>query len=117
MASKPSYTVQQMITALTRTRGMVYLAAQQLNCSVQTVLNYCARYPSVEAAKQDARGRFLDECELRLVKAVQNDQAWAIAFALRTIGRHRGYVEKVDLSVQIDLVVAKVAASLGLDAG
>ena len=64
MAGKPRFTVQQMSDALTQTKGMVYLAAQRLGCNVNTVVNYCQRYPSVEAAKQEARGEMLDETEL-----------------------------------------------------
>jgi hypothetical protein len=94
----PRYTAQQVIAALQATHGMVYLAAQQLRCDPDTVMNYCKRHPSVEQAKQDARGAILDECELRLLKAIRKDQPWAIAFALRTIGKQRGYVERQELA-------------------
>ena len=116
MPGKPRYTKQQMINALKATRGMVYLAAKQLQCDPDTVMNYCRRYPEVEAAKHDCRGEMLDSCELRLWKAVQRDEAWAITFALRTVGRTRGYAEKVDVHLQIEMVAARVAETLGLRA-
>gem|GEM_PF-1874133 len=116
MASRSRYTAQQVIDALKATRGMVYLAAKALQCDPETVMNYCKRFPTVEQAKHDARGELLDIAEVKLWTAVQAGEHWAITFALKTLGRSRGYVEKVDLSVQIDIAVQKVAASLGLDA-
>jgi hypothetical protein len=114
MANKPKYTIAQMSDALTQTRGMVYLAAKRLGCNVNTVLRYCERHPSLEAVKQAARGEILDECELRLWKAIQRDEAWAISFYLKTIGKTRGYGERLDLNISIKAAAAKVAQEFGL---
>jgi hypothetical protein len=116
MANKPKYTIKQMCDALAETKGLVYLAARRLGCNVNTVLRYCQRYPSVEAVKQAARGELLDETELRLWQAIRRDEPWAITFALKTLGRSRGYGERLDLHVQIEAAAARVAASLGLRA-
>jgi hypothetical protein len=116
MAKRHRYTVQQMITALESVHGMVYLAAQQLRCSPSTVMNYCKRFPSVEQAKVDARGALTDEAELRLLAAMRRDEPWAIAFYLKTIGRSRGYGERLDLTISIQAAAAKVAAEFGLSA-
>ena len=56
----------------------------------------------------------LDEAELRLWKAIQRDESWAIAFCLKTIGRSRGYGERLDLNVSIQAAAAKVAQEFGL---
>ena len=112
--NKPKYTVAQMCDALTQTRGMVYLAAKRLGCNVNTVLRYCERYPTVEAVKQAARGEILDECELRLWRAIQRDEAWAITFYLKTVGRSRGYGERLDLHLTIQQAAARVAGQFGL---
>jgi hypothetical protein len=114
MAKTCKYTQQQMVDALVSTKGMVYLSAQRLGCTLETVMNYYKRYPAVEQAKHDARGTLLDDCELRLWKAVQRDEAWAIAFALKTVGRSRGYGERLDLNVSIKAAAEKVAAEFGL---
>ena len=97
MASRHRYTAQQVIDALHATRGLVYLAAQRLGCDPDTIMNYCKRYPTVEQAKHDARGALLDMAEAKLFLAVQRDEAWAITFCLKTIGRSRGYGERLDL--------------------
>lgn len=92
--AKLAFTAQQMIEALNATQGMVYVAARQLKCDPKTIYNYAKRYKSVQAAIDNKRGEFLDETELALYQAVKEGQGWAIAFALKTLGKHRGYVEK-----------------------
>src|SRR5262245_29627966 len=93
MADRQHYTATQVASALRECKGGLYLKAKRLGCSVQTVLNYCHRYPTVQAAKEEERGVMIDEAELRLWAAIQDGHPWAITFCLRTIGRHRGYVE------------------------
>jgi hypothetical protein len=68
----------------------------------------------VAQAKENARTEFLDLAELKLWQAVQRGEAWAIAFALRTLGRTRGYGEHLDLNVSIQAAAPKVAAEFGL---
>ena len=98
MAKTNRYTAQQMIDALKATRGLVYLAAKALGCDPDTVQSYCKRFPTVERAKHDARGTLLDVAEERLWQAVQRGDAWAITFALKTLGKGRGYVERQELA-------------------
>jgi hypothetical protein len=88
------YTAQQVIAALTETKGMIYLAAQRLGCNAETIRNYCKRYPSVQAARDAQRGQMIDLAELKLWQSIQNGEPWGIAFCLKTIGKDRGYVER-----------------------
>jgi hypothetical protein len=114
MAKKNRYTAAQVIAALQATRGMVYLAARHLGCDPETVMNYCRRYPTVEQAKHDARGELLDVAEVKLWQAVQAGEHWAITFALRTVGRERGYGETLALHLTIERAAARVAGQFGL---
>ena len=116
MSSRQRFTAGQVIEALQATHGIVYLAAKQLRCDPDTIMNYCKRYPTVEQAKHDARGALLDMAEAKLFLAVQRDEAWAITFCLKTIGRSRGYAERLDLNVSIQAAAAKVGAEFGLTA-
>jgi hypothetical protein len=97
---KQRYTAQQVAQALIETKGMVFIAAQRLGCDPETIRNYCKRYPSVQAAKDAERGRMVDLAELKLYQSIQNGEAWGIAFALKTIGKDRGYVERQELTGQ-----------------
>jgi hypothetical protein len=100
MPGKPRFTPTQIIAALKKTKGMVYLAAKQLRCDPDTILNYCKRYPAVERAKQALRGEMVDLAEIRLAESIQKGEAWGIAFALKTLGKDRGYVERQELTGQ-----------------
>jgi hypothetical protein len=113
---KQRYTAAEVSTALRETKGMISIAAQRLGCDQDTILNYCRRYPSVEAVKKAARCEVLDQAELRLWAAIQRDEAWAITFCLRTIGRNRGYGEQVALHLTIERVAQQIAAEVGVDA-
>ena len=42
------------------------------------------------------RGMMIDVAEIALWKAIQNGEGWAISLALKTIGRERGYTERVE---------------------
>lgn len=116
MAKRHRYTQAQVIAALQSCRGLVYLAAKRLQCSPQTIMNYCEKYPTVEQAKHDARGELLDVAEVKLWQAVQEGQHWAICFALRTLGKERGYSETLSLSVTVERAAARVAAHFGMTA-
>jgi hypothetical protein len=118
MAKTHRYSASRVAEALTKAHGMVTVAAQLLGCSPDTVDSYVKKFAVCAQAKQTARNAILDEAELRLVQAIRRDEAWAIAFCLRTIGRSRGYVEGVDvnLSVTIQAAAAKVASEFGLSA-
>ena len=113
---KQRYTAAEVSAALRASKGMVSIAAQRLGCDVDTVLNYCRRYPTVEAVKREARNEVLDEAELRLWAAIRRDEPWAITFYLKTIGRTRGYGERLDLNLSIEAAAKKVADQFGLTA-
>jgi hypothetical protein len=85
-------------SALERSRGMITVAARMLRCSRQTIYNAVHIYSEVKTARDDARELLLDTAELSLLNAVNKGQAWAVCFYLKTQGRKRGYVEKVDVS-------------------
>ena len=92
------YTTAQVIQAIRDTRGLTSLAAKRLRCSAETVRNYCRRYPTVAQAMREEREAMLDVAELSLFTAIQEREAWAVCFFLKTIGRARGYIERHELT-------------------
>src|SRR5690606_3760247 len=97
----PRYTDKQIIDAITTTRGMVYVAAQRLGCSPDTIKKRINDKPSVREALESARGRMGDTAELKLIEAIQDGQPWAIQFYLKTQHKHRGYTERLDITHSI----------------
>jgi hypothetical protein len=100
MPGKPRYTAAQVAAALVSTKGLVYLAAKRLKCDVDTVYNYCKRYPSVQAARDAMRGQLVDLAEQKLWESIQSGEAWGITLCLKTLGKDRGYVERQELTGQ-----------------
>jgi hypothetical protein len=96
VAGKEAYTVVQVVEALRATKGMKGPAARKLGCSWQTVDNYSKRHTTVARAIAEEREMMLDVGELSLARAVQNGEAWAVCFYLKTQGKERGYVERVE---------------------
>ncbi len=88
------YTVEQVIKAVNAARGCISTAAKALKCNRATIDQYRKRHPEVDAAILDAHELQLDVAEGALFKAIDQGQAWAICFYLKTQGRGRGYVEK-----------------------
>lgn len=101
-ASNEQYTQAQMIEALTFTHGMKTIAAKRLGCTFNTVVRYMELYPAVAQAAVDARESMLDEVELKLYQNCMKGMETSLIFMLKTIGRKRGYAEKIDLNVSIE---------------
>ena len=98
MSRTARYTAQDIIDALRKTKGMAYLAAKELGCSHTTVYNYISKHPTVKAEFDYQRGELLDVAELKLREAVLAGEQWALQFALRLLGKDRGYSERTEIT-------------------
>jgi hypothetical protein len=92
--AKQRFTPAQVASVLVATKGLTFLAAKRLKCDPSTIDNYCKRYPSVQAVKDAQRGQMIDLAEQKLFESIQQGEAWGITLCLKTIGKHRGYVER-----------------------
>jgi predicted transcriptional regulator len=96
MAEK--YTTAQMIEALREKHGNLSAAARFLGCSRNTISRYIKIYPTVKAVADEERETLIDFAENQLFKQVQEGNITAIIFTLKTIGKHRGYVERQEVT-------------------
>jgi hypothetical protein len=94
--SKPKHTTASIVAAVKKRKGKLYLAAADLGITTQTLRNYARRWKEVRNAIHEAKGRMLDVAEDKLFQAIAKGEAWAICFFLKTQGKHRGYVERVE---------------------
>jgi hypothetical protein len=90
------YTVDQCGAALTDSMGNVAAAARGLHCDRSTLYDYIRRYPALAQIVTDARESLIDHAESALRAAVLERQGWAVCFTLKTLGRERGYVERIE---------------------
>ena len=98
--AKPQYvrhTLEQVIEAIDK--GITKAGtARVLGVTRQTVSNYCKRWKTVADAFYDKRVELVDLSEMGLRGAVLRGEPWAIAFALRTLGKNEGYTERIEHS-------------------
>lgn len=92
------FTNKAIIDAVKSVNGMIYLAARQLGCTPQAIYKRMNKSPIIREAVDNARGEMLDIAEQKFRIAIQNGEPWAIAMALKTIGKHRGYVERQEVT-------------------
>lgn len=91
------YTAEQMIEAIRGSGGIVSVVASRLGCGRATVYRYRDRYPNVRDALEGEREVLLDIAEAGLFDRVDDGDLDASIFALRTLGKDRGYHFRVDV--------------------
>jgi hypothetical protein len=97
MGRPVKYTNEEIVAALRKTMGMVYLAAKHVGCDPDTIHLRARKHPEVAACIRSQRGELVDTAELALRNAILRGDAWAIALVLKTLGKDRGYVEKQEV--------------------
>lgn len=98
MGARPEYKPEQVAAALLEAKGLVSYAAKKLRCADTTVYEYINKYPIVRQAKIDARERMGDAAESKLFNNVNRGDPRAVEFYLKTIHKHRGYVERQEVA-------------------
>ena len=115
MARPLKYSPEDVAKALKKANGLQTHAATILKCAPATVKSYIDKYDSVREAYQNARDGILDEAEHQLIKQVREGNITAIIFTLKTIGKHRGYVERHDIGLALSPEVQAMAQQLGIN--
>ena len=108
--AKIKHKTAAIIEAIRQNNGLVTHAAKALGCYPSYIWSRAKEEPEVQAAIDEAREVVLDLAESGLINALSEREAWAIAFALKTIGKKRGYVERIeqtgadgkDIEIKID---------------
>ena len=88
--------IKQVKNELRRARGIVSVAAKNLGISDTALHRRIQRNKSLQAVKWEAREGILDMAEAKLFKAVSDEDWRAVKYILSTLGKHRGYVERVE---------------------
>jgi len=109
------YTDQQILNAIERSRGLVFLAAQALGCDPATIHHRAQKNDKIREAIEIERGRILDFAEAKLLEAVRDGAAWAICFLLKTQARSRGYVERQEVTTSQKVAIVRDAEELSDD--
>lgn len=96
MSRQPDFTPDQIIAALAASGGINLGAAMKLGCSPSTIGNYIAKYPEIATALEEITSNTLDLAETQLIAKIGEGNMTAIIFYLKTKGKARGYIERVE---------------------
>ena len=88
-----------MIEALEKSLGVVTTAAKKVDISRQTHYNWMAEDELYNTEASDLVEVKLDFMESALHRAIKEGNVAALIFALKTVGRSRGYTEKSSVDV------------------
>jgi len=85
-----SIPTEEIIRAVRKYKGGIYLAAEDLDISHQQIRDRAQQNDNLEDLIAREKGMIDDRAELGLVKAIQDGEAWAIKFRLKHAA-DRGY--------------------------
>ncbi len=85
------YTVEKVIRAIEGTGGLRTQIAENLGCTIATVISYIKDYPEIKKALDDEENKVLDMAEGALFSLIQAGDTSAIFYYLNNKGRKRGY--------------------------
>lgn len=89
-------TVDEISKALKAKGGNVADAAKALNVTRQALYKRIHADETLQEVATEQRESFIDLTESALLKQVKRGNTAAIIFTLKTIGKERGYVERVE---------------------
>ena len=102
---KKRFSEKQIVHAIGKSKGLIFLAAQHLGCNPSTIHLRASQSENIREAIETERGRVLDFAEVKLIEAVQDGEAWAICFILKTLGKSRGYIERQEIKAEAKITV------------
>jgi len=85
-----------VIEALKKTNANISIAAKALGVNRSSLYDFVNKHDDLKQLVTDERESLIDVAESALKSAVVGKEAWAVCFTLKTIGKHRGYVERVE---------------------
>lgn len=98
MPSKPTHTPAEVIAVIPGSAGIKTTIAKRLGVSRWTVDNYLERWQSVKAAYDEECESVIDTAESVVIKSFQSGETSDARWYLSRKGRHRGYVERQELT-------------------
>ena len=98
---KPVLDAVELAAALAANRGNVHACARQMGVERSSLLQFIRARPTLLRVLEDAREGMLDSAESALYRAVEEGQAWAVCFFLKTQGRSRGYMEMTEINRKV----------------
>lgn len=100
MSKKPSN--EKLIELINKSGGIILPIATALHVSRRAVYDWIHADKELSNAMDDARESTIDIVESKYFKSAINGDTRAQEFLLKTLGKNRGYVEKQEVSANVD---------------
>lgn len=88
------------LEGLKKTAGVQQPVVEQLGLTRQTIADWKRNDPEFDAEVDQIKEVTLDIVETQLMKKIMSGDTTSIIFYLKTKGRKRGYIEKIDAYVE-----------------
>ena len=98
MTHRRKPTDAQIVAAIESSGGIILVAAQKLGVNRQSLHRRITKSPRLVRAVQETRESVLDLAESGLIKALGKGESWAVCFTLKCLGKHRGFVERAEVT-------------------
>lgn len=99
---------EAVLEALERTAGNIKMACMQVKIARSRFYEWLKEDEYFKERYEEVMEGLIDYAESKLMQAISNNNITAIIFFLKTKGKHRGYVERVEVDTdKVQVVVDK----------
>lgn len=90
------HTIAQVADALKEAHGAIAVAAKSLGLNRSSLWRRVSKNEMLSSIVADSREELCDLAESKLMEAIEDGAPWAISLVLKTLGKSRGYAERVE---------------------
>lgn len=94
---KTKATKRQLIKSIEQNGGIMSCIADDFGLTIRRIQQRVAADADLQEAMKQARDQLIDEAEVKLRSAVKRGSPWAVKLVLMTLGRHRGYTQRLEV--------------------
>ena len=95
------HTETEIAQALRKTKGFQSKAAELLKVSPSAITQRIKKSPRLQKVLEQVKQKNLDNCEDKLLEAIDDSKDWAIKYYLSNKGKERGYGPDVGVNVAV----------------
>ena len=92
------YDISTLKKAITGSHGFYSVIANRLGCTWHTAKKYCEQHEETKLLIKEEEESTLDLAESKLIENIKSNDNTAIIFYLKTRGKHRGYIERTEVT-------------------
>lgn len=98
MMTQKEMDADKVIALIEEYKGNLTACAKRLGCARLTIRAFINKHPTCQQALDTARESMIDNVETVLYSKALAGEPWAVCFFLKTQAKHRGYIERQELT-------------------